>query len=57
MKIKKVTTWDYVGMWLMHCHLERHQVWGMSMVFLVKNGHARDQKIVRPPHDLPKCYH
>ncbi|XP_022927705.1 laccase-14 [Cucurbita moschata] len=45
------------GMWLMHCHLERHQVWGMSMVFLVKNGHARDQKIVRPPHDLPKCYH
>ncbi|KAA8536485.1 hypothetical protein F0562_028963 [Nyssa sinensis] len=46
---------DNPGVWLMHCHLERHQTWGMSTVFLVKNGATPGSRIVLPPHDLPKC--
>uniref|UniRef100_A0A9I9DIX1 Laccase n=1 Tax=Cucumis melo TaxID=3656 RepID=A0A9I9DIX1_CUCME len=47
---------DNPGMWLMHCHIERHQAWGMNMVFLVKDGLAPHQQILHPPHDLPSCY-
>ncbi|KAK9715822.1 hypothetical protein RND81_06G191900 [Saponaria officinalis] len=43
------------GVWLMHCHLERHQSWGMNMVFLVKDGPTSTNKIVHPPPDLPAC--
>ncbi|XP_059654721.1 laccase-14 [Cornus florida] len=46
---------DNPGVWLMHCHLERHQSWGMSMLFLVKNGATPSTQMVRPPLDLPKC--
>ncbi|CAI9777991.1 unnamed protein product [Fraxinus pennsylvanica] len=43
------------GVWLMHCHFERHISWGMGMVFIVKNGKSRDAKLLRPPPDMPKC--
>ncbi|KAL9224740.1 hypothetical protein vseg_000749 [Gypsophila vaccaria] len=43
------------GVWLMHCHLERHQSWGMNMVFLVKDGPTSNDKILRPPSNLPTC--
>ncbi|OVA17049.1 Multicopper oxidase [Macleaya cordata] len=46
---------DNPGVWLMHCHLERHQSWGMNMVFLVKNGAGPRARIIRPPRDLPTC--
>ncbi|KAJ4824863.1 Laccase-14 [Turnera subulata] len=46
---------DNPGVWLMHCHLERHQTWGMGMVFLVKNGDSPGSRILRPPRHLPKC--
>ncbi|CAK9155935.1 unnamed protein product [Ilex paraguariensis] len=46
---------DNPGVWLMHCHLERHQSWGMGMVFIVKDGATPRTKMVRPPSDLPEC--
>ncbi|KAK7246782.1 hypothetical protein RIF29_41652 [Crotalaria pallida] len=46
---------DNPGMWLLHCHIERHSIWGMAMVFLVKNGHSPQTKILPPPKNLPKC--
>ncbi|PQQ17527.1 laccase-14 [Prunus yedoensis var. nudiflora] len=36
---------DNPGVWLMHCHIERHQTWGMTVVFLVKNGISPQNKI------------
>ncbi|KAL8061029.1 hypothetical protein ABFX02_02G062400 [Erythranthe guttata] len=46
---------DNPGVWLLHCHLERHQSWGMSTVFVVKNGDTAQSKILPPPYDLPSC--
>ncbi|CAN1857297.1 LAC14, partial [Linum perenne] len=43
------------GVWLMHCHLERHQTWGMGMVFIVKNGRGRNAQMLPPPPDMPPC--
>ncbi|KAJ1419908.1 Multicopper oxidase, type 1 [Sesbania bispinosa] len=43
------------GMWLLHCHIERHSVWGMAMVFLVKDGAYPQTQILPPPQGLPKC--
>ncbi|CAI0556398.1 unnamed protein product [Linum tenue] len=43
------------GVWLMHCHLERHQTWGMRMVFIVKNGKGRKAQMLPPPPDMPPC--
>jgi len=40
----------------MHCHLDRHQTWGMNVVFIVKNGREPNQQILPPPDDLPPCY-
>ncbi|WRX16627.1 Multicopper oxidase [Theobroma cacao] len=47
---------DNPGVWLLHCHTERHKSWGMSMLFLVKNGATPQSRIFRPPHDLPTCW-
>ncbi|CAL9242536.1 unnamed protein product [Arabidopsis halleri] len=44
------------GVWFMHCHLDRHQTWGMNVVFIVKNGREPNQQILPPPDDLPPCY-
>ncbi|KAJ0085237.1 hypothetical protein Patl1_07923 [Pistacia atlantica] len=43
------------GVWLMHCHLERHANWGMETVFIVRNGPSEDQKIRPPPAKMPSC--
>ncbi|KAG8369250.1 hypothetical protein BUALT_Bualt15G0132000 [Buddleja alternifolia] len=43
------------GVWLMHCHFERHISWGMEMAFIVKNGKSSDAKMLPPPPDMPQC--
>ncbi|KAJ6342793.1 hypothetical protein OIU78_010666 [Salix suchowensis] len=46
---------DNPGVWLLHCHIERHVTWGMGMVFIVKNGASTRARILKPPRDLPEC--
>ncbi|KAH7659541.1 Laccase protein [Dioscorea alata] len=48
-------TADNPGVWFMHCHLEIHTSWGLSMAFIVKNGHGPLETLPHPPSDLPKC--
>ncbi|KAL6633542.1 hypothetical protein ACP70R_026213 [Stipagrostis hirtigluma subsp. patula] len=43
------------GVWFMHCHFERHMVWGMDTVFIVKDGKAPEDKMMPPPPGMPKC--
>jgi laccase len=43
------------GVWFMHCHLDRHMIWGMDTVFITKNGNSTDAKILPPPPDKPRC--
>ncbi|XP_022684582.1 laccase-21 [Setaria italica] len=43
------------GVWFMHCHFERHMVWGMNMVFIVKNGKTPDAQMMPRPSTMPKC--
>ncbi|KAL2503768.1 Laccase-14 [Abeliophyllum distichum] len=43
------------GVWMMHCHFERHVSWGMGMAFIVKNGKSQDAKMLPPPRDMPRC--
>jgi laccase len=43
------------GVWFMHCHFDRHTVWGMDMVFITKNGKGADEKMLPRPHDMPRC--
>lgn len=40
----------------MHCHFDRHMVWGMDAVFIVKNGKSPDAKMSLPPSDMPSCH-
>ncbi|CDP06592.1 unnamed protein product [Coffea canephora] len=46
---------DNPGVWFMHCHLEVHTSWGLKMAWLVLDGKLRNQKLLPPPADLPKC--
>jgi laccase len=43
------------GVWLLHCHFDRHRSWGMQMVFITKNGRSKAQSLLGPNHPLPKC--
>ncbi|KAJ4761516.1 Laccase [Rhynchospora pubera] len=43
------------GVWFMHCHLDRHMIWGMDTVFITHNGNRTDAKIFPPPADKPRC--
>nr|CAB3448098.1 unnamed protein product [Digitaria exilis] len=43
------------GVWFMHCHFERHMVWGMDTVFIVKDGHGTEAKMMPPPPGMPRC--
>ena len=43
------------GVWFIHCHVEDHTTWGLSMVFIVKNGVGQSQSLIPPPEDLPLC--
>lgn len=40
----------------MHCHFDRHVVWGMDTVFIVKDGKDPEAKMMRPPKNMPKCW-
>ncbi|KAI4334546.1 hypothetical protein L6164_019226 [Bauhinia variegata] len=46
---------DNPGVWLMHCHLDVHLDWGMSMAWIVQDGNLPHQKLPPPPSDLPDC--
>nr|GEV37111.1 laccase-15-like [Tanacetum cinerariifolium] len=43
------------GVWFMHCHLERHLTWGMNTVFIVKDGHQTEERMLPPPRHMPRC--
>ncbi|GLU06874.1 hypothetical protein SLE2022_238620 [Rubroshorea leprosula] len=43
------------GVWFMHCHFDRHAVWGMDTAFIVKNGTSTEEKLLPPPSDMPPC--
>ncbi|KAF3791505.1 Laccase-14 [Nymphaea thermarum] len=43
------------GVWLLHCHLERHYTWGMVTVFIVKDGPTKETSMLPPPSYMPKC--
>ncbi|KAH8948336.1 hypothetical protein BDL97_11G089100 [Sphagnum fallax] len=46
---------DNPGAWLLHCHIEIHQSWGMETVFFVHEGHGSDQRLPPPPAHYPLC--
>lgn len=46
---------DNPGVWIMHCHLDVHLSWGLSMAWLVNDGPLPNQKLPPPPADIPKC--
>ncbi|KAI9395211.1 hypothetical protein POPTR_005G200700v4 [Populus trichocarpa] len=41
------------GVWFMHCHFDRHLVWGMETVFIVQDG--TEARLSPPPPDMPPC--
>ncbi|PON37112.1 Laccase, partial [Parasponia andersonii] len=43
------------GLWLMHCHLDMHMLWGLATAFEVENGPTSSSTLPPPPKDLPKC--
>ncbi|KAF5761587.1 putative laccase [Helianthus annuus] len=46
---------DNPGVWIMHCHLELHFDWGLSVAFIVKNGQGPTETLPNPPPDMPRC--
>ncbi|XP_010544851.1 PREDICTED: laccase-6 [Tarenaya hassleriana] len=46
---------DNPGVWFLHCHIDIHQSWGLSTMFIVKNGKKELESLPQPPADLPKC--
>ncbi|XP_052154624.1 putative laccase-11 isoform X2 [Oryza glaberrima] len=46
---------DNPGVWIMHCHLDVHLSWGLSMAWLVNDGPLPNQKLPPPPSDIPMC--
>ncbi|XP_037492949.1 putative laccase-9 [Jatropha curcas] len=43
------------GVWLWHCHLDRHYSWGMDTVIIVKNGGTPQTSLREPPAYMPSC--
>ncbi|XP_074292261.1 laccase-15-like [Silene latifolia] len=43
------------GVWYMHCHLDRHQTWGMMTAFIVLDGSDQEAQVLPPPPDMPPC--
>ncbi|XP_065847133.1 putative laccase-9 isoform X2 [Euphorbia lathyris] len=43
------------GVWLWHCHMDRHFSWGMATVLLVKDGPTADTSMRHPPSYMPPC--
>jgi laccase len=50
-----VFSYIFLGVWFMHCHFDRHTVWGMDTVFIVKNGKGPDAQMMPRPPNMPKC--
>ncbi|XP_057519323.1 laccase-6 [Amaranthus tricolor] len=46
---------DNPGVWFMHCHMEVHMSWGLSVVLIVKNGQGKLEALPHPPEDQPRC--
>uniref|UniRef100_A0A0E0RC82 Laccase n=1 Tax=Oryza rufipogon TaxID=4529 RepID=A0A0E0RC82_ORYRU len=46
---------DNPGVWFMHCHFDRHMVWGMNTVFIVKDGKTPQAQMLPRPPNMPKC--
>ncbi|KAL6311286.1 hypothetical protein AAG906_019542 [Vitis piasezkii] len=46
---------DNPGVWLWHCHLDRHFTWGMATVFIVKDGGTPETSLLPPPDYMPPC--
>uniref|UniRef100_A0A0E0K5A0 Laccase n=1 Tax=Oryza punctata TaxID=4537 RepID=A0A0E0K5A0_ORYPU len=46
---------DNPGVWFMHCHFDRHVVWGMDTVFIVKDGKTPQAQMLPRPPNMPKC--
>ncbi|KAF3791507.1 Laccase-11 [Nymphaea thermarum] len=46
---------DNPGVWLLHCHFDSHFVWGMTTVFIVKDGPTNETTMLPPPKYMPKC--
>ncbi|CAL5337402.1 unnamed protein product [Camellia sinensis] len=42
------------GIWLMHCHMDAHLPWGLSMAFEVENGPTPSTTLPPRPLDLPQ---
>ncbi|XP_019073404.1 putative laccase-9 [Vitis vinifera] len=43
------------GVWLWHCHFDRHLTWGMDTAFIVKNGETPETSILPPLAYMPSC--
>ncbi|KAL9237672.1 hypothetical protein vseg_012193 [Gypsophila vaccaria] len=43
------------GVWYMHCHIDRHQTWGMMTTFIVLDGKHPNSRVLSPPSDMPPC--
>ncbi|CAM0944168.1 unnamed protein product [Alopecurus aequalis] len=43
------------GVWFMHCHFDRHTVFGMSTAFIVKEGKTEESKMRPRPKTMPVC--
>ncbi|XP_078165870.1 putative laccase-9 [Carex rostrata] len=43
------------GVWYMHCHYETHAIWGMDLVFIVKDGNSTEATMLPPPAYKPPC--
>ena len=45
----------FTGVWLWHCHFDRHLTWGMDTAFIMKNGETPKTSILPPPAYMPSC--
>ncbi|KAL9237671.1 hypothetical protein vseg_012192 [Gypsophila vaccaria] len=43
------------GVWYVHCHVDRHQTWGMMTAFIVLDGEHPNSRVLPPPPDMPPC--
>jgi len=55
LRLTVICIWRYVGVWIMHCHLDVHITWGLAMAFLVEDGVGELEMLEAPPADLPVC--
>uniref|UniRef100_A0A0E0BAW4 Laccase n=1 Tax=Oryza glumipatula TaxID=40148 RepID=A0A0E0BAW4_9ORYZ len=46
---------DNPGVWFMHCPFDRHVVWGMDTVFIVKDGKTPQAQMLPRPPNMPEC--